>query len=412
MGVYASFISCTIGYQKIEGYNVLIKKFILTAALLLTTSSIFAGTQYPQIMGMAIGNQSKYADLVIQADAAKLDMIILGFYKGYDSIKMNGIIDNLKNLNPNILIGQYTVLGETQDNCGKLAGYRCDKVQAENWWLRLANGNRTQWTTIYNAYDINVGLFSTPDANGDRYPEWLVKTDYDLYFNNSKIDIWFLDNWGQARAKGDWNKDGIDEDKGSTVAQSISRQGHLAEIASIRSGPRSDIKIMGNAGSVQGVPEMLTPLDFAYLECNAGMSWSIEGSLNSPTKWGSWRKMMDRYIRVGKSSVVGFGVCDGDPTNKIEFLYWYGSYLLGAQKGAYFSYTAKADSYSMVTRWFPEYDIDLGGAVDPPQVEPSADGFVTRKFEKGTVRCDVQKKECSINVIGIIPKPPVNLLIQ
>lgn len=390
----------------------MIQRIILTTALLLTITDIYAEKQYPRIMGMSIGNQSQYADPVIQTGAAKLDMIILGFYKGYRREKMDGIIDNLKTLNPNILIGQYTILGETQDNCGRLAGYRCDKVQAENWWLRLANGSRTQWTTIYNAYDINMGRFSIPDANGDRYPQWLVKADYELFFKNPKIDVWFLDNWGQARVKADWNKDGIDEDKGSAIAQSISRQGHLAEIAAIKSSPRPNIKIMGNAGSVQGVPEMLTPLDFAFLECNAGKTWSIEGSLNSPKKWGSWRKMMDRYIRVGKSSIVSFGVCDGDPTNKKEFLYWYGSYLLGAQKGAYFSYTAKTDRYGMVTRWFPEYDIDLGAAIDTPQIEPGADGFVTRKFEKGTIRCDVPNKNCSIDMIGDIPKPPTNLSTQ
>ena len=42
-------------------------------------------------------------------------------------------------------------------------------VQAANkagWWLRKADGSRSQWTTAYNHCDINISSWAERDSNG------------------------------------------------------------------------------------------------------------------------------------------------------------------------------------------------------------------------------------------------------
>lgn len=57
------------------------------------------------------------------------------------------------------------------------------KLNEMNWWARKTDGGRVQWTAQYRAWDINFTAWSKPDADGQRYPQWLAQRDNGVMAN-------------------------------------------------------------------------------------------------------------------------------------------------------------------------------------------------------------------------------------
>ena len=159
------------------------RTFVLVGALLAALSSSHAqgrGAGYPRLLSMNIGTKN-YHEPAYQDAMARFDIVILGFYPGWrgdrGGQRLREVVADLKRRNPRLLVGQYTVLNESGDNADKNPAIRdrIDKLNRENWWLRKADGGKTSWTERYSAYDINFTQWSKPDANGDRYPQWLAQ---------------------------------------------------------------------------------------------------------------------------------------------------------------------------------------------------------------------------------------------
>ena len=159
-------------------------------------------------MGMNIGRKH-YDNAEYQRQIARLDIVILGFYKGWKpEYGMAKVVQNLKGLSRNqILVGQYTCMNESQDNPRDAATREVQKKLHEmGWWARKADGSRVQWTTQYRAWDINFTAASKPDANGRRYPQWLAEWDDRVLFKPATFDIWYCDNvFGRPRVTADWD---------------------------------------------------------------------------------------------------------------------------------------------------------------------------------------------------------------
>lgn len=71
---------------------------------------------YPRFMGMVIGNKA-YDNWTLQQQISRMDVAILGFYPGWKSgysyggyTGIRAAVKALKAKNPNLLVGQYTVL--------------------------------------------------------------------------------------------------------------------------------------------------------------------------------------------------------------------------------------------------------------------------------------------------------------
>jgi hypothetical protein len=66
---------------------------------------------FPRLMGMNIGSKH-YDDPEYQRQLAQLDVVILGFYRGWRSGDgMAQVVRNLKRLSAGkIIVGQYTIL--------------------------------------------------------------------------------------------------------------------------------------------------------------------------------------------------------------------------------------------------------------------------------------------------------------
>ena len=354
----------------------------LAAALLFAAAA--QAQEFPRLMGMNIGAKH-YDDPLYQAQLARLDVVVLGFYRGWNphgyaadpSAAMRKVLRALKAKNPRLVVGQYTVLNEANDDPRDVATADLRaKLHAEKWWLRDAAGRRVQWTDRYANWETNFTPWAKPDALGRRWPEWLAERNHAVYFEDvPEFDLVFLDNvMNPPRAAGDWDGDGAnDGPKGPKVLQAHFA-GHAAHWRRLRELMPAKL-LIGNVDHDLANPEWRGVLDGAFLEGLMGERWSIE-------TWGGWEAMMRRYRAVLANTraphLVGFNV-HGDPKDLRFFRYAYASCLLD---DGYFSFTDKAAGYSSVP-WFKEYDIALGKATSPPPDAPWRDGVWRRDFERG-----------------------------
>lgn len=334
---------------------------------------------YPRTFGMNIGRKH-YEQVDYQAGLAKLDMIILGFPKGWENAggpdPVGTVLRNIKAINPKILIGQYTCLNESRDNPADTSTLdKSSIITAQKWWLRNAQGERVQWTPRYSAYEVNIGPFAPTEAKGLRYPEWLAIRDNEVLFKpHPEFDIWYFDNvmW-RSRVIADWDGDGVDDKGDSEVAQKAFRWGQARHWATARL-LRPDLIQMGNSDRDLSQEEYQGKLDGAFLE-----HWCGRGSLEKKLGWAG---MMERYrtlaanLRPGGFIAVNtFGARDDYQLAR----YSLASCLLG---DGLHGYTDDKLGYSDVV-WFDEYDAPLGQAVDNPPSEAWQNGVWRRTFTGG-----------------------------
>ncbi len=358
------------------------------------------GTQwketFPKLMGMNIGAKN-YHDQAYQQQLARLDIVILGFYRGWNPLHSSNpvrtTLKKLKSLNPNLKIGQYTILNEAYDNKKNTANMdQYHKLYKEGWWLKDSKDRKVQWTSKYSAWDINFTQWSLPDSKGRRYPEWLAERNFNLFFSKiPEFDIWYFDNVmiNPRIKKADWNLDGKDEKGSEPEVAKACRKGHVAEWNAAR--PLApELVFIGNPDNDLSSPEYKEKLQGAFLEALMGKSWSLE-------TWQGWSAMMKRYRAVIKNTIepriIGFNVC-GVPENYRFFRYAFTSCLLD---DGYFSFTDKNKGYSSVP-WFDEYDVDLGIPIDPPQTRPWKNGVFRRRFENGVVLVNPNRTDARIEI--------------
>lgn len=341
---------------------------------------------FPRLMGVNIGAKN-YHDANYQKDLSRLDVVILGFYKGWRpsgyapdaTSAIRKAVQAIKARNPAILVGQYTILNEAYDKPNDPATVDLrDKLYASQWWLLNETGRKVQWTARYSTWETNFTAWTRPDASGRRWPEWLAERNYAAFFRDiPEFDIVYFDNvMAPPRVKGDWNLDGRDDDPRNPDILAAHYAGHLAHWNQMRKlHPRA--LLMGNTDNDLSIPEWRNQLDAALLEGIMGASYSIE-------KWGGWARMMERYRAVLRNTrppnIVGFNV-HGSVTDYRFFRYAYASCLLD---DGYFSFTDKSRGYSNVP-WFDEYDHKLGKALTAPPAAAWSGEVWRRDFQNGIV---------------------------
>ena len=335
---------------------------------------------------MNIGAKN-YDDGAYQAQLARLDAVILGFYPGWrgdtDGSVIRRAVQSMKALNPGLKVGQYTILNEastTSANSDLTA-----KLDAMNWWLRDAlTGAKTQWSTSYGAWDINQTEWTGADANGDRWPQWLAKRDARMFFQRvPEFDLWYFDNvmLNSRVATANWKLDGSNwSSKEATVAAAY-RRGHAAEWLAAETAAPGRLQ-MGNVDNDLSSPEYRGQLGGAFLEALMGKSYSIE-------TWAGWVPMMQRYLATTANlrgpALVGFNV-HGSPSDYRFFRYAFTSCLLG--NGA-FSFTDSALGYSSVP-WFDEYEVALGAPAEAATLNAWSNGVYRRLYANAMVLVNPQ----------------------
>lgn len=333
---------------------------------------------YPLLAGMNIG-KTYYDDPCYRANLARLDLVILGFYKdwGDGPSAIQAVLQNIKAINPQIRIGQYSVLTEMYDNDYEPIAEIRAKLYSEDWWLLNAAGEKVQWTSAYDTWEVNITGFTDIDAGGYRYPEWFAHWMHDNFFSPvPEFDIWYFDNvFPKPRVTADYTRDGVNE--APDDIQVAYREGAVSEWAEARTLVPAAITFIGNVSDLTSA-EYTKQLDGGFLEALMGESYSIE-------TLGSWDTMMNYYRsameHVKDDTLVIFNV-HGSARDYRLMRYGLCSCLLG---NGHFSYSNIHDGYSSVL-WFDEYNISLGNPVDPPPTDAYySNGVYRRRFDNGMV---------------------------
>jgi len=291
--------------------------------------------------------------------------------------------------NSDILVGKYTIFNESNSNPNNGAtSDRFEKLQNEtgpgypknnDWFARDKNGeNLSSWQGTWLT---NLTDFVQRDANGDTYPEWAVRRDFDAFFRDTpELDIWFFDNWFyRPRVNADWDGDGINDDRNSPAVRKYLREGYARGLNRARQLAPNMI-FMGNVdGDPTSNSGMLTEAEFrgqlsAIYEAAIGLDHSAE-------TWGGWNTMMKQYqttILNARDDVALLNV-QGNPNDYATMRYGLASCLMD---NGYYMFSSLIRNYKAQT-WFDEFDVDLGRAIDPPQFDAWQNGVHMRRFENG-----------------------------
>lgn len=349
---------------------------------------------FPKIAGIYIGGPRKYEDPAEQAQLAKHDLLLLGFWKSWNHAgkSIGQTVQEIKALHPGMLVGQYTnVMEHSTDIAG--GGAEPDiynKLSSElgpngigDWWARDNAGN---WLSSYpGTANTNITDFVTPDANGDRVPQFMAKWYNSAFFSPvPDFDIWFSDNalikpWVDA----DWDRNGTNDSQNDPAVRANWRTG-MAHYWDAIKQLDPDALILANAagdGSGNGSlrePEYKNKIAGAVFEGAMGKSWSIES-------WSTWETMMNEYRALMDNTtsphLVVFNAY-GDAGDYAAMRYGLASALM---EDGYYSYSSNAGYTDSAIGWYDEYDVNLGKAIDGPQRSPWSNGVYRRRFENGIV---------------------------
>jgi len=380
--------------------------FVAMSTLLLSSvanSQSFKET-FPRVANIPIKYSNNLSDPEFRQALAKFDIVILGLWKGYsvtDEVTGEnlGIRDTVVDIkrraqsigNQGILIGKYTTFNESgQDPNSGATRDKWDKLHGEvgpgyprnnDWYARDKDGEHTSsWPGSWLA---NVTDFVQRDSNGDTYPEWAVRRDYDLFFRNTpEFDMWYFDNWFyRPRVDADWNGDGINDDKNNRNVRTYFRQGYADGLRRAKE-LAPDMIMIGNVdGDVPSNSGMLTEPEYrgqltALYESAIGHDYSAES-------WGGWETMMQQYQTTILNAQYNITLMNVQalPDDYAIVRYGLASCLMD---NGYFHFSSLQTRYTAGV-WFDEYDVELGRAIDPPQYNAWQRGVYMRRFENGMV---------------------------
>lgn len=373
------------------------------AATAMPWPSLAAATGRPRLFGMNIGRKHYDDEAYVQA-LARLDIAILAFHPGWRGDRAGEVIAaaarRIQSAGAGVRLGQYTILNEAREERDPKHAQHARTVEIERsrWWLRGSRGEKLQWTDRYQAWDLNFTRWAPPNAEGQRYPQWLAAYEGRRYFGaGSPFDIWYCDNvMSRSRVPSAvWAEDGINRPSTDPEVVAAFREGFVAFWDEIRAA-YPHVTIIGNVDNDLSFPEYRQRLDGAFLEGLIGRPWSLESRRG-------WREMMVRYLAVGGNlrgpRIVAFNAW-GRTDDLQTMRYALCSCLLA---DGYFSFTDEAAGYSSVP-WFDEFEVELGSPVDGPLTVDTLDA---RRTAVGVFRREYSKALVLVNPSDVEALVPV-----
>ena len=357
---------------------------------------------YPKLAHIPIRYSKDYGDPDYRQRLAKFDIVILGMWRGFvtrdlASGDMLGVRDVVVDIdrrarsmgNGDILLGKYTALNESPSdpNNGSKRD-KWEKLHSEvgpgyptnnDWFARDRNGNNlSSWPGTWLT---NMTNFVQPDANGDTYPEWAVRRDYDVFFRDiPEFDMWYFDNWFyRPRADADWDGDGVNDDRDDPAVRKFFREGHARGLARAKQ-LAPDLIMIGNVdGNAPNNVGMLTEPE--YRGKMTALHEAAIGRDHSSENWGGWEVMMKQYQTTIANAQYNVAIMhvQGASNDLATMRYGLASCLMD---NGYYFFSSEEKDYRART-WFDEFDVDLGRAVDPPQFDAWRQGVYMRRFENG-----------------------------
>lgn len=410
-----------------KALTISVSMLILFASVMLTDSSAREYKQtFPRIGCNYFAGKS-YDLPLTQQNLARCDMASIGmftFWNGgpHDTWQENqrAAIKAIKDINPNVIIFNYTNLQNARLNPDVIpwAGV-FDKVTSEtgpqgkrDWWLyeNIVTGKLSDNRPYDQNKIVNMLQWTTPDANGDMYPQWLGKynmankfipvpqmdgvfTDtvkyhplYDAdYDGDNKIDRW--DNkdkmWVpyQQHFKAYWDTmKAIDPDR---------LQG--GNIGSWAFSERSNcVRCLGEPIET-GLPYFWQQLDMGLYEGFFGVRWSHNTYFGMDETLKMYNNLRGA-LKGPQLLMIGAHLDQAETTLEKVEKYQYVRYTMATtlMNDGYYAPSANKQYNVAHFQWFDEYDLAgtadttwMGLAVDLPQLEPWQQGVYRREFQTG-----------------------------
>ena len=202
------------------------------AILISGAASAYTSPPFPRLAVSWISNHL-YGETTVQQQLARADIAIILTWPGW-SANGTGIeqpLKNIKAINPNILIFEYTKENEIDGTPPGSGAYiaQFNKLNTMHWYLYPTGSSGTPLPSSFSgATSINNTVFTKPDSNGDNWlswdAKWVVTTLYAPApsFDGFSVDNTFTRTW----VSGDWNLDGVDDPARSSLAGQWQRQGN------------------------------------------------------------------------------------------------------------------------------------------------------------------------------------------
>jgi hypothetical protein len=358
--------------------------------------------EYPKLGGIQIGvtPYDGITDPAYHKQIARLDLAILGNVNA----QMTEQAHKIKDINPKILLAHYfNLTAILADRGGYYTGLSSklssekgpNNTNAKDWWLRDMQGNFISGATA-GMQRTNLTEYVKADSNGDKWPEFKAKYDYDWMMSDPVWDIWFQDvvSWEpkfQGRdIQADWSGGRVTSGKELGAAWRRGHQAHWKKLRQLKPGSM----IIGNHNwylyqenfGKWDLVEYDKQIEGGVLE--AVMGWSGR-SIEATKGWATLRKYYGwtmSYMRDPK--LVIFNV-RGDPNDYQFFRYAFATCLMD---DGFFSFSDEGTYQYGTVEWFDEYDLAgsgktnwMGRAVSGPQVKPWKNGVIRRDFENAVV---------------------------
>jgi hypothetical protein len=369
---------------------------VFCTAFVSLAAAAFDKPAFPRLGGYKIGNPKAYETEALQADLAKLDLVVIGAGPGWEAARranLEDVIRAIKKRNPQIVIVNYVNVNDRVASAGGAWKEAIDTVEREKWWLypQGTSGAPVASTWAGN-YITNYTLAGQTNSKGEKYVDWFAKWIHQQIFSDApSLDGAFTDNFfWKPRVVGDWDRDGVPDPKDSPKTLTLHQQGmrhHIENLRRLMPG-KYQLGNVGDWGSRNATyPEYKGLLNGGVLEHYIGDSWSPEGQdwKGAIDSAGSWNELMRRYRVVmrdlAEPKLLIFNQF-GDPHDYQSFRYGLTSCLMD---NGYYDFSDATDGgygYGSVP-WFDEYGADLGNATSEPPTVAWKSGVFRRDFESG-----------------------------
>jgi len=333
---------------------------------------------FPRLAALQVGGWGTGYDHADIDTIAKADVAMIGLFRNHnvDGHTANGIVTDIKRQNPDIILLQYTIvstMANSQEDLVSILEAQKGPAGQGDWFARDTSGNKTsEWP---NQSNMNITRFVTPDANGDRVPQWLSKVMNKQLWELAPFDGVFIDVMRpRPQVVADWDGDGVNDSK-DEAAPWYSRGQRDFFDAHQAAWPEHVMTANITRWAYDPIPDYYRGI------LHGGLMEGIIGKTSSPHVWGGWGTMMDKYREymeffIGPRYGVFHSIGAADD-------YQFTRYTLASclMDDGYYAHTT-SELYNE-TVWFDEYDIDLGVAIDQPQTSAWQKGVYRRQFSKG-----------------------------
>lgn len=347
---------------------------------------------FPHIAGIVL-NYSRYRDPNFQSEAAKAEILVFGFQKGYDVTQMRDVVKAIEYLNPKIKTGQYSNVVEVAQSGTAQAELKTE-VDNNNWWVRTVWPGGAQISGYTGTCQVNITSAPAPDTNGDSwtnfYANWI---NNNFYKPVPEFDFWYGDllNQGPPYSAADWNQDGVTDDNNNLTTKANYRKGLMDYYNAVHQ-LKPGFPLMPNVSGDLSDAEYVGQFEYALYESAMGVSWSqVQDPADYPVNpRNNWSTMMTRYRALLKNTKAphlvifnAWGHISNPMTDAQQqwFRYCYTTCLMD---NGYFCFTDDAVKYNSVP-WNPEFDYVLGDPVSSPPEAAWQNGVWMRTYENATV---------------------------